>query len=63
MSDEGQTLAFPLQNTLESKSAVDELDKLIKEYQVEKIIIGLPVSLSGAETESTKKTKKFRTAI
>src|SRR5688572_16686913 len=59
MSDEEKRLAFPLQYTLETKKANEEIAKLVKEYQVEKIVIGLPLSLSGKETTSSKKVKQF----
>lgn len=59
MSDEGQKLSFPLQYPLESKNAIEEIEKLVHEYNVEKVVIGLPISLKGQETESSKKVKKF----
>ena len=63
MSDEEQKMAFPLQQTIASSTAVDEILKLSEEYDVEKIIIGLPVSLKGEETESAEKTRKFAKKI
>jgi putative Holliday junction resolvase len=59
MSDEEQKLAFPLQYSLESKKAIEELKKLIKDYEIEKIVLGLPISLKGTPTDSTIKTKQF----
>jgi putative holliday junction resolvase len=59
MSDEGQKLAFPLQHTLATKNALEEIRKLVEEYEVEKIVMGLPLSLSGDETQSTKKVRQF----
>lgn len=59
MSDEEKKLAFPLQYTLETKKAIEEIQKLVTEYEVEKIVLGLPLSLSGKETASTKKVRQF----
>lgn len=59
MTDEEQKLAFPLQHTLETKVAVSEIQKLAGEYEIEKIIIGLPLSLQGEMGESAKKAQKF----
>lgn len=59
MSDEEQKLAFPLQHTLESASAIDDVQKLTEEYEVEKIVLGLPLSLKGEVTESSSKVRKF----
>ncbi|MBX4187754.1 MAG: Holliday junction resolvase RuvX [Candidatus Doudnabacteria bacterium] len=63
MSDEEAKLSFPLQNPLPTKTAISEVSKLAEEYQVKKIIIGLPLSLSGEEGESAEKTKKFGSEI
>lgn len=59
MSDEDARLAFPLQHTLEAQTAVDDIKKLVDEYQVTQIVLGLPISMQGQETESTVQTKKF----
>jgi putative Holliday junction resolvase len=59
MSDEEGKLAFPLHHTLETKSAIDEIKKLTEEYEVAKIVIGLPLNLQGKVTGSAEKTKKF----
>ncbi len=59
MTDEEQKLAFPLQHTLETKVAVSEIQKLAGEYEIEKIIIGLPLSLQGEMGESAKKAQQF----
>jgi putative Holliday junction resolvase len=59
MSDEEAKLAFPLQHTLEAQTAIKDIVKMIEEYQVSKIVLGLPVSMQGSETDSTVRTKKF----
>lgn len=59
MSDEAGSLAFPLQDPLNSKTAIAEIKKLTEEYGIAKIIIGRPVAMSGQETESTAGAEKF----
>jgi putative holliday junction resolvase len=59
MSDEDQKLAFPLQHTLEASTAIDDIQHMIEEYGVDKVIMGMPVSLKGEDTGSTEKAKKF----
>jgi putative Holliday junction resolvase len=59
MTDEEQKLAFPLQHTLETKTAGDEIRKLTEEYQIERILVGLPLSLQGQQGESAQKAQKF----
>jgi putative Holliday junction resolvase len=59
MSDEEQRMAFPLQNVLENKTALTEIKKLVNEYEIRKVVLGLPLSLDGSQTESSEKVKKF----
>ena len=63
MSDEERIMAFPLQHPLDTKTAVDDIRKLSKEYGIEKIIMGLPLSLQGKEGESAEKARKFGTQL
>ena len=60
ISDENQHLASRLL-TLENRSignTIEDIKKIIREKEIEKIIIGIPVGLK-AESEQGKKTKKF----
>lgn len=59
ISDEGQTIAFPLERFIESRNSVAEIKKLIVEQEVGKIIIGAPISLSGKESDSLSQTEMF----
>lgn len=36
-----------------------KLDELLVEEQIEKVIVGLPLNMSGEETEKTKEVKDF----
>ncbi len=61
VSDPKNRIALGLA-TLENKSETEIVHKLsliCRERLVEKIIIGLPKSLSGGDSEQTKKVRKF----
>lgn len=57
LSDENKKIAFPKPFIEAEKRG--ELLKLITDEAVEKILIGLPISLAGKETKSTKAAKDF----
>jgi len=59
ISDPDNIIAFPLDRHVESKTAIDEIKKIISELKVEKVLIGMPRGLAGNSTESTKKVEKF----
>lgn len=41
------------------KGKVKELAELIKKEKIDKVVIGLPVGLNGAENENTKRIRAF----
>jgi len=49
--------------TIDHDKWKEELPKLIKEDAVDKIVIGLPVSLDGKENENSNRVKKFGSDI
>lgn len=59
MSDETAFLASPLTTVQNGKGAADEIIALVLEYQVEKIIIGLPLNMDGSFGPATEKVRKF----
>ena len=63
VSDPDGKIAFPLDHFIESKTAVDEIKKLINELGIEKILIGVPKAMSGAGTASTEAVEKFVIAL
>lgn len=61
ISDPLQVIALPLE-TLEHKnlvSTVQQLAGLIRDYHVEKIVLGFPLSLRGGKTAYTRKVEQF----
>lgn len=59
MSDETAFLASPLTTVQNGKGAVDEIVALVLEYNVETIIIGLPLNMDGSLGPATEKVRKF----
>ena len=57
LSDETKIIAIPKPYLLYSEK--QKLIQLVKDSEVEAILLGLPLGLSGQETESTKKVRKF----
>lgn len=63
VSDEEQKIAFPAKDYIESKGGINKIKQLAGEYGIERILIGLPKSLSGKETQSTKDVQKFASKL
>jgi putative pre-16S rRNA nuclease len=64
MTDEMKTMAFPYKTIEAGKNIVHSVEKLAEiiskePFTVEKIIIGLPLMLSGKESDMTKKVREF----
>lgn len=59
ISDPEGKIAFPLEKFIDSKNAAAEIKSLVEEKEVEKILLGIPKSLAGTDTESTKLAQKF----
>lgn len=59
LSDEQGILAFPLTTVENGKNAINQIKKICSEQEVEKIIIGLPISFGMKETEQTEKARLF----
>ena len=62
LSDPLHTISYPLCviNQKNENYLIDEIVKIINEKQVGKIIIGLPISMSGTYSEQTKKVILFK---
>jgi len=59
MSDETAFLASPFSTIRNGKGAADEIVALIKEYKVEKIVMGLPLNMNGSCGLATEKVRRF----
>ncbi len=59
ISDPDAQFAFALDEAWDAKNSITEIQKLITEKDVGKILIGLPKSLGGQDTASTAGAEKF----
>ena len=64
-SDPMKTISYPsgVINKKNEEHLIEELLKIINEKQVEKIIIGLPISMSGSYSQQTKKVIVFKNTL
>jgi putative Holliday junction resolvase len=61
LSDPTGTIVTPLE-TVErpaSKRGLARLAQLVREREVERVIVGLPLSLAGGDTKQTRETRQF----
>jgi putative transcription antitermination factor YqgF len=61
VSDPSGTIVTPIETVLRpaSKRGFAALRELVREREVEQVVVGLPLSLSGADTEQTRETREF----
>lgn len=59
MSDETAFLASPLTTVRNGKGAADEIAALVREHNVETIVIGLPLNMDGSAGPAVGKVRKF----
>lgn len=65
VSDPSGTIATPLEPVLapRSKRGLRRLTDLVLEQGAERVVVGLPLSLSGADTEQTAETRAFAASL
>lgn len=61
LSDPSQTIATPQPVVFKAgtPSGIRRIASIVREQQVELIVLGLPIGLSGRETGQTKETREF----
>jgi putative Holliday junction resolvase len=61
LSDPTGTLATPIQPVLRpaTRRGFARLVELVRDRDVERVVVGLPLSLSGADSEQTRETRAF----
>ena len=52
-------IAFPLKVIHNNSEMWDELDKVIKEYSIDYILVGLPLNFQSTDTQQTLKVRNF----
>lgn len=63
MSDAERIIAQPLDYVVSPSEAVEEISSLVREYDVEKLVIGLPKTGSGSEGVQAEETKRIAQAL
>lgn len=61
VSDPTGTIATPIEPVIQpgSKAGVAAITSLVRELDVETVIVGLPVSLSGGDSDQTREARRF----
>jgi len=61
LSDPTGTIVTPVEAVLRpaTKRGFARLRELVREREVERVIVGLPLSLAGGDTEQTRETRVF----
>jgi putative Holliday junction resolvase len=61
VSDPSGTLATPLEPVLRpgTRRGLERLAQLVRELGAERVVVGLPISLSGADSAQTRETRAF----
>jgi putative Holliday junction resolvase len=61
LSDPTGTLATPIEPVLrpETKAGIKQLRQLVAEREVDRVIVGLPLSLSGGDSDQTRSARAF----
>ena len=62
ISDPNQIISKPLKTLIlsDSKYIYNELEKIISDYEIQKLIIGLPLGMDGKNTQQTSKVEAFK---
>ena len=65
VSDPTGTLATPIEVVVQprSKPGLARLTELVADLEVEKVVVGLPVGLSGDDTGQTREARSFADAL
>jgi putative Holliday junction resolvase len=65
LSDPSGTIVTPIEVVLRpaTKRGFARLRELVREREVERVVVGLPLSLDGGDTEQTRETRAFADAL
>ncbi len=61
LSDPSGTIATPIAAVQRpgSRRGIAQIERLIEDRGVERVVVGLPISLRGSDTEQTRETRAF----
>lgn len=63
ISDPTGSVAQPLTILNNGPGVMEEIKKFVLSYQVEKIVIGLPLNMDGKEGEMVRETREFASGL
>jgi putative transcription antitermination factor YqgF len=65
LSDPTGTIVTPLQPIVRpaSRRGLAAIISLVREREVERVVVGLPISLSGQDSEQTRETREFASVL
>jgi putative transcription antitermination factor YqgF len=65
LSDPTGTIATPLHTVARpaSRRGLSQLVQIAHQHQAERVVVGLPLGLSGADTAQTRETRQFAHAL
>jgi putative Holliday junction resolvase len=65
LSDPSGTIVTPIEviSRPATKRGFARLRELVREREVERVIVGLPLSLAGTDTQQTRETRAFANAL
>ncbi len=63
VSDKSRIIATPIDYIFNDDNLIENLKKLINEYEIAEFVIGLPLMLSGEESIQTEKVRDFKDFI
>jgi putative holliday junction resolvase len=65
LSDPSGTIVTPIEAVARpaTKRGFARLRELVREREVERVIVGLPLSLAGTDTEQTRETRAFASEL
>jgi putative Holliday junction resolvase len=61
VSDPTGTIVTPIAavERPDTRRGLSELGRIVREREVERVVVGLPLSLRGTDTEQTRRTREF----
>jgi putative Holliday junction resolvase len=65
LSDPTETIVTPIEIVLRpgTRRGLARIEELVREREVERVVVGLPLSLSGEDSEQTRETRAFARAL
>jgi putative Holliday junction resolvase len=65
LSDPTGTIATPIEIVLSpgTRRGLAKIEELVREREVELVVVGLPLSLRGGDSEQTRETRAFARAL